>query len=473
MSRQLQIGEKIGDYEIIGFLGAGGMGQVFHGVHTKLGRGAAIKILSTTADNSTFTERFFNEARLQSSLHHPNIATLYDFKEIDGQLIIFMEYADGECLDDMIKRRAFTVEDALRTFEAVCDAVAFIHGNGIVHRDIKAQNIKLTTGKKVKLLDFGIAKDDASLKLTRADGVIGTPTYLAPEQLAGKGAGPHTDIWALGVLLYEMLTGSAPFKGDTLGDLLSHITSGSFEPPEKLNAAVTPAVSHIVERCLKQNPDERYRSVEDILVDIRAQLGGKKRGSLFGFRSSPPSPERPPEHFAQAAAAAAASPSSEPSVPAAGSAKRSGGPSVVLIAVAALGVIFLFVGVVAVAIWASSGSSNAIASNTTNQKPQGNGNSRVAVQSSNSNGPRVEGLPASTSAGEPIKVTLETSEGPAGVYRGDQLIGKTPFEVEGKEGESIELILKREGYQDEVVRFDIMSRKRVYTFSLKRKKANI
>ncbi len=465
MSRQLQIGERIGDYEIVGFLGAGGMGQVFHAVHTKIGRAAAIKILSTTADNSTFTERFFNEARLQSSLHHPNIATLYDFKEIDGQLIIFMEYADGECLDDMIKRRAFTVEDALTTFEAICDAVGFIHGNGIVHRDIKAQNIKLTSGKKVKLLDFGIAKDDASLRLTRADGVIGTPTYLAPEQLAGKGAGPHTDIWALGVLLYEMLTGSAPFKGDTLGDLLSQINAGTFEAPEKLNPAVSPQVALIVAKCLKQNPDERYQAVDDLLVDVRGQLGGKKKASFFGFGSSPAPSER---RSATPAPAAAENkpPSSDPSGQAVSETTKKSGFPVPLIAAGSLALLLLFAGFVAVVIWASSGGS---ASAEPNRKP-----SQTPV-SPNSNGGRANSNGSAQSAvtsnsGAAVKVTIETGESPAEVYRGGQLVGSTPFELEGNEGDGVELILRREGYEDEIVRFDIMYRKRVHTYYLKKKR---
>src|SRR5690606_5831193 len=133
MSRRLENGEMIGDYRIVGFLGAGGMGSVYHGIHTKIDRPAAIKVLSNPSDGSTFKQRFFNEARVQSSLHHPNIATLYDFQEsADGNdLFIVMEYVDGDTLDVLIDQRRFAVEDALLTFKSICEAVKFIHENNI------------------------------------------------------------------------------------------------------------------------------------------------------------------------------------------------------------------------------------------------------------------------------------------------------------------------------------------------------
>ncbi len=172
----------IGDYRIVGFLGAGGMGSVYHGIHTKIDRPAAIKVLSSPAAGSTFKERFFNEARVQSSLHHPNIATLFDFQESPSrdELYIVMEYVDGETLDALIDRKYFAVEDALVTFKSICEAVKFIHENNIVHRDIKPQNIKISSKGTVKMLDFGIAKDAVSSGLTRVGGIVGTPNYLVP-----------------------------------------------------------------------------------------------------------------------------------------------------------------------------------------------------------------------------------------------------------------------------------------------------
>ena len=254
MSKRFQIGDRIGEYDIVGFLGAGGMGTVYHGVHAKINRSAAIKILSEVAINSTFKERFFNEARLQSSLHHPNIATLYDFQESGDVLFIVMEYVDGETLDALISRRYFAVEDALVTFESICDAVAFIHSNDIVHRDIKPQNIKLASNGMVKLLDFGIAKGSFSHGLTRVGGVIGTPNYLAPEQLSGEPATARSDIWALGVLFYAMLTGVEPFNGENLAELYGQIKESKFVEPEKLNPVVPAEVSRIVSSGIKKTP---------------------------------------------------------------------------------------------------------------------------------------------------------------------------------------------------------------------------
>ena len=196
MSKRLNIGEMIGEYRVTGFLGAGGMGEVYAGVHEKLGRPAAIKVLGAAANDPTFKSRFFNEARLQANLHHPHIAALYDFQETGDQLLIFMEMVDGESLEDLVSRRAFTVEDALKVFVPICEAIGYIHQHGILHRDIKSQNVKLTSGGQAKLLDFGIAKDSSDQHgLTQTGGVIGTPHYLAPEQLDGKPASPQTDIW--------------------------------------------------------------------------------------------------------------------------------------------------------------------------------------------------------------------------------------------------------------------------------------
>src|SRR5258708_4145568 len=154
MPKRFEVDSLIGEYRVTGFLGEGGMGEVYLGVHEKLGRPAAIKVLGAAATDESFRTRFFNEARLQANLHHPHIATLYDFQQQGDELLIFMEYVDGESLDDLVRRRAFAVEDALIVFRAISEAVGYIHSNGIVHRDIKAQNVKLRADGSVKLLDF-------------------------------------------------------------------------------------------------------------------------------------------------------------------------------------------------------------------------------------------------------------------------------------------------------------------------------
>lgn len=449
--RRLQTGEKIGDYVIRGFLGAGGMGEVYQGEHTRINRLAAIKVLSRYGNNPTFISRFLNEARVQSSLHHPNIVTLYDFKEINGQLFIFMEFADGDTLEDLIKRKFFAVEEALRSFEAMCEAVAFIHQNGIVHRDIKAQNVKLTSNGVIKLLDFGIAKDAASQRLTKVGGMIGTPHYLAPEQLAGQEATSQTDIWALGVLFYGMLTGVEPFTGETFGELHSKISAASFELPERINPAIKPEVSQIIAKSLEKQPEHRYRMVEEILEDVRKILSGEKQRQAF-FGSPKKSKKNAPRNI----------PGSE--LPQKSDAPKS--RSMVFVAAVSAFAVMLVFGIVGIGIWAMSdgggsnqGNSNIIIVNPVNKTTPNSSISKNTGQLS----------PQSGSKSNSVRVLVDANEGAAEVYRDGQLIGKTPLEVEGGEGENVSLMLKRDGFQDQQVKLEISARRKVYTFALQRK----
>jgi serine/threonine protein kinase len=466
MSKRFQIGERIGDYQIVGFLGAGGMGSVYHGVHTKINRSAAIKILSNVASSSNFKERFFNEARLQSSLHHPNIATLYDFQESGDLLFIVMEYVDGETLDALIGRRYFAVEDAVITFESICDAVAFIHSNNIVHRDIKPQNIKLASNGMVKLLDFGIAKGEISHGLTRVGGVIGTPNYLAPEQLSGQPATSQSDIWALGILFYEMLTGTEPFKGTTLSELYLQITTSKFEPPEILNSVVPADVSRIVSKCLQHETGQRYQSVTEILSDVQAAKRRYQGGPAAKSKKAFAFPRNALLQLAKKDTHSEA----DPDISGHGQPAKENRNLIstgIAVSAAALLILLLLVGI---GLWAMSGSGNTN-SNT--------GNSRVVAGtepsiSSRSPSPTNNKIPeqqsvSTTQVNDRPRVKVEVIEGAAEVFRDGQLIGTTPLEIQGKENESVDLILKRDGYLDTPVKIDITTRRKVFTFSLKRK----
>ena len=460
MSKRFQIGDRIGEYDIVGFLGAGGMGTVYHGVHAKINRSAAIKILSEVAINSTFKERFFNEARLQSSLHHPNIATLYDFQESGDVLFIVMEYVDGETLDALISRRYFAVEDALVTFESICDAVAFIHSNDIVHRDIKPQNIKLASNGMVKLLDFGIAKGSVSHGLTRVGGVIGTPNYLAPEQLSGEPATARSDIWALGVLFYAMLTGVEPFNGENLAELYGQIKESKFIEPEKLNPVVPVEVSRIVSKCLASDPVQRYQSVTEILADVSKAKKRYQHAGNAGKASAFPRNAFLKLKKNDSRAEMDAGGQSEEERKTQTSFRVAG-------AAAALLVLFVLVGF---GIWAMSGSKE-YASNNSNSQAANKAASPIPAKSvapaNNNRVPVLQSAPAAQDAERP-RVTVEVVEGAAEVFRNGQLIGKTPIEIEGAENESVDLVLKRNGYQDTPVKIDITTRRKVYTFSLKR-----
>ena len=447
MSRLFQNNEITGDYRIDGFLGAGGMGEVYRGVHLRFNRVAAIKVLRSPAANDALTTRFHNEARLQSSLHHPNIAALYDFKNVSGKLCIFMEYIDGESLEDLINRRFFAVEDALLAFQSICEAIAFIHRNGILHRDIKSQNIKLDSKGTIKLLDFGIAKDAESQKLTKTGGVIGTPCYIAPEQFDGKPADVQTDVWALGILFYEMLTGVQPFKADTIGALCQKIKSSEFEPVEKLNPAVPGEVSRLVERCLKKDAKQRYLDAGELARETARILANKyglaaADSKAVAVVSAPKEEFRDERNFVQ----------TPPKPP--------GNRLIPVIFGSAVGVLIVF-GLIGISIWAMSGGENSNAANS---------NKMLVVKKSDLPKERNKPLIGTASAnGESGEVQIDAFEGSAELFRNGENVGKTPLAIKGRVGEKINIKLRREGYKDYETQIEISSGKRNYTFTLQKK----
>jgi serine/threonine protein kinase len=274
------IGTMIGEYRIIDRLGAGGMGDVYRGVHSKIGRVVAVKVLNQASCDPTFVERFYNEARIQASLQHPNVAALYDFIQFNNQPCIVMEYIEGETLTERIcARGTLPVAEALSIFQSVVEAVHYVHGQGIIHRDIKSNNVKINPAGQVKLLDFGIAKSGASPALTVTGGFIGTLQYLSPELFKGGHADARSDIWSLGVLLYEMVTGHMAFAATTLGELYEKVSRASYAPPAVFNPSVPGQVEAIISRCLKKNPSDRYQSASELLQDVRRGLAQPAQAS--------------------------------------------------------------------------------------------------------------------------------------------------------------------------------------------------
>jgi serine/threonine protein kinase len=434
MSRVFDTNQSIGEYRIVDFLGAGGMGEVYRAMHSKIGRVAAVKVLTQATQSSGFVERFFNEARIQASLQHPNVATLYDFCEVAGQPCIIMEYVDGETISERIAAygAALPLSETVYVFEKVVEAIDYIHSHGVIHRDIKSNNINISSQGQIKLLDFGIAKGQSSQQLTQVGSVIGTLQYLAPELIRGGTADARGDIWALGVLLYEMVTGRVPFDAQTIGDLCDRIDRVDYTPPTQVNSGVPREVASIIARCLKKNPAERYRTAGELLSDAR---------KLTGFVSKPGLSSSVSEAATEYVEAKTGGSSSK---------------SLPLIIGAAAAVLLLVVGVVvALVVFNSSAETETVTVNT-------------ADTTNTAKGLTAHPTPAASRDAAERLVEITVSDGKADVYRADEKIGTTPFAVRGKLGEHVTLTLRRDGYADEPVDF-VVGEKKAFMYTLARK----
>ena len=263
----LQPGTTLGPYEVREKIGAGGMGEVYRGRDARLGREVALKVLpaSTMGDSAT-RARFFREAQAASRLNHPHIVTVFDIGETGGRVFLAMEYVAGRTLSDLIPQRGMPLDEALRYALPIAAALSAAHDAGIVHRDLKPGNVMVTVDGVVKVLDFGLARltgaqdGEASQPTVSATGlVVGTPQYMAPEQAQGKRVDRRADIWAFGVLFYEMLTGRRPFQRETVADTLAAILTA--EPDWQ---AVPPRSLRLLRRCLEKDPQRRLRDIGDI-----------------------------------------------------------------------------------------------------------------------------------------------------------------------------------------------------------------
>ena len=285
----LSAGTRLGPYEIVAAIGAGGMGEVYRAHDTRLRRDVAIKVLPETLAHGSAWERFEREARAASALNHPNICAVYDVGEADGRQFLVMELLEGKTLRDFIGNKPVEPRIAAALGMQIADALEAAHAKGIVHRDIKPGNIMVTGRDHVKVLDFGLAKhapsnadETRSLdQLTAAGTLLGTPHYLAPELLQGKEADARSDLWALGVVLYEMLCGRLPFPGPTVFEVSSAILK---EDPAPLPATVPFKLKSVVERCLEKEPEKRYRNAGDVraaLGTLPAEAAPSRRGWLW------------------------------------------------------------------------------------------------------------------------------------------------------------------------------------------------
>ncbi len=268
------IGKKVGGFEIEKIIGRGGMGVVYLANDTKLKRSVAIKsIPAALADDSTARMRLRREAELLASLNHPNIAVIHEIIEEDKSGYLILEHVEGETLAERIARGPLKLQEALSISRQVAEAISAAHEKGVVHRDLKPGNIKITPDGRIKVLDFGLAKTTVAgtgsgeVTDTQPGRIIGTPAYMSPEQARGQPIDKRSDIWSFGCVLYEMLTGKVLFKGDTASDTLANILKT--EPDFELLPAGMPAnIRILLRRCLQKDPSQRLHDIADARIEI-------------------------------------------------------------------------------------------------------------------------------------------------------------------------------------------------------------
>ncbi|MCG6926986.1 MAG: serine/threonine-protein kinase [Acidobacteria bacterium] len=276
-------GSRLGPYEIRGLLGAGGMGRVYRAYDPGLDRDVAIKALSGHfAAEPTSLRRFQREARLLAHLDHPNIASIHEVHVFDGRPHLVLELVEGETLDEILTRGALPPGEAITIARQVAEALEEAHGKGIIHRDLKPSNVKVSPDTRVKVLDFGLARRVArgagpgassSGTLTREGAVLGTIPYMSPEQAQGERVDERTDIWALGCLLYEMLTGRRAVPSQTVPDLIASLLRDEVDL-SALPAETPPALHRLIRRCLRRDPRQRFQDVGDARLDLEELEGG-------------------------------------------------------------------------------------------------------------------------------------------------------------------------------------------------------
>jgi eukaryotic-like serine/threonine-protein kinase len=295
-------GTKLGSYEVLGALGAGGMGEVYRARDTRLNRDVALKVLPEAfARDAERLARFRREAQVLASLNHPNIAAIYGFEDSGATHALAMELVEGPTLAERIKGGAIPLEEALPMAKQICEALEYAHEHGIIHRDLKPANIKISANDAVKILDFGLAKalegDPASLDIsssptitrmaTQAGIILGTAAYMSPEQAKGKSVDRRTDIWAFGCVLYEMLTGKMAFSGETVTDTLAAVIRA--EPDWTAMPKDTPVhVRVLLQRCLQKDAKQRLRDIGDARIALEEVLSGAAKEQVAPAGASRP-----------------------------------------------------------------------------------------------------------------------------------------------------------------------------------------
>ncbi len=284
------IGSMISQYRILEELGRGGMGVVYKAEDTKLKRIVALKFLPEhAAAQDEDRQRFLQEAQAASALNHPNVCTIFDIQEFNGQTFIVMEYIEGKTLRDA--KSSLNLKQVVDVAVQIAEGLAAAHAKGIIHRDIKTDNIMVRPDGRVQIMDFGLAKLQGVSAISKAGSTIGTTAYMSPEQIQGVEADHRADIFALGVVVYELLTGQLPFKGAHEAAVMYEIVN--VDPPsvraEKPD--IEPDLERIVMKCLEKDREDRYQSAREVAVDLKRfkrDSDGKRHHT--GIRELPPPP---------------------------------------------------------------------------------------------------------------------------------------------------------------------------------------
>ena len=276
------IGQTLSHYEILEMLGAGGMGEVYRARDTSLDRDVALKVLpAELADNRERLERLEREAKALAALDHPNIVTVFSVEEADAVHFLTMAYVEGQTLDQLIPPGGLTLERCLGLAVPLADALRAAHERGIVHRDLKPGNVMVDGEDRLRVLDFGLAKllpeapspemsQLPTQAMTQEGVVLGTYPYMSPEQVEGKTADARSDIFSLGVMLYEMATGRRPFQGETPPALISSILKDSPTPVTEERPELPHHLGWVISRCLEKDPERRYQTAKDVRNELEA-----------------------------------------------------------------------------------------------------------------------------------------------------------------------------------------------------------
>jgi serine/threonine protein kinase len=270
------INKSISHYKIIEKLGEGGMGVVYKAQDTKLDRPVAIKFPPRDlCCDPKAKNRFIQEAKSASAMNHPNITIIHDIDEVEGEFFIVMEYIEGKSIKEILQEKDFKLEEVFNIAIQAAEGLKAAHLKGIIHGDIKSDNLMLTKEGRVKITDFGLARLKGTTQCTDGEGISGTTAYMSPEQASGEDIDQRSDIFSFGVVLYEMITGQLPFSGEHYATIIYSILHETPEPLTNFSANVPEGLQRIVDKALVKDKNERYQHVDDLLADLKREKRNK------------------------------------------------------------------------------------------------------------------------------------------------------------------------------------------------------